>query len=574
MDYQRIMKVARGEIKAELVLKQAKIINVYSGEIEVGDIAIENGTIVGVGSYHGEVEHDINHKFVAPGFIDGHVHIESSMLTPPGFSRIVVPKGTTTVIADPHEIANVCGKKGIDFMLNSSEDIPLNVYMMIPSCVPATKDENNGATISVEDIASFKSHPRVIGLGEVMDYPSVIYGEEDIHKKIELMRDKKIDGHAPDVMGNDLNAYIAAGVQTDHECSIAESMIARIKRGMYVHLREGSQTRNTRALLKGLNKEYINRVLFCTDDKHPFDIKEEGHINFNVNLAIESGISPIDAIKMATLNAANCYGLSHLGGIAPNKQADLIVFSDLYHIEPEIVYYKGKIVAQNDKPLFKAKTNIPKAVVNTVHLDDQLSFDLYLDSSEVRVIGLIHNNITTHELIRKVKVENKKFVYDENIDILKLAVVERHHHTGNIGIGLVEGFGLKNGALAMTIAHDSHNLIIVGSSDSDMSIAANKIQEIQGGIVLVQDGKVSESLELEVGGIMTAHSEVIVQETLLKMKRKIQKMGLNPDVDDPFISLAFLALPVIPKLKLTDRGLFDVDLFKIVPIEINKKVEN
>jgi adenine deaminase len=574
MDYQRIMKVARGEIKAELVLKQAKIINVYSGEIEVGDIAIEDKTIVGIGSYHGEIEHDMHLKFVAPGFIDGHVHIESSMLTPPGFSKIVVPKGTTTVIADPHEIANVCGTKGIDFMLESSEDIPLNVYMMIPSCVPATKDENNGATISVADIESFKNHPRVIGLGEVMDYPSVIYGEADIHKKIELMRDKKIDGHAPDIMGKDLNAYIAAGVQTDHECSIAESMIERIKRGMYVHLREGSQTRNTRALLKGLHKEYINRVLFCTDDKHPFDIKEEGHINFNVNLAIESGVSPIDAIKMATLNAANCYGLSHLGGIAPNKQADLIVFSDLYHIEPETVYYKGKIVAQNDKPLFEATSKIPKAVINTVHLDDSLSFDLYLDSPEVRVIGLIHNNITTHELIRKVKVENKKFVYDKNVDILKLAVVERHHHTGNVGVGLVEGFGLKNGALAMTIAHDSHNLIMVGSSDRDMQIAAKKIQDIQGGIVLVQNGKVTESLELEVGGIMTAHSEVIVQETLLRMKRKIQKMGLNPEVDDPFISLAFLALPVIPKLKLTDRGLFDVDLFKIVPIEVNKKVKN
>jgi adenine deaminase len=388
------------------------------------------------------------------------------------------------------------------------------------------------------------------------------------------MRKMKIDGHAPDVMGNDLNAYIAAGVQTDHECSIVESMIERIKRGMYVHLREGSQTRNTRALLKGLNKDNINRVLFCTDDKHPFDIKEEGHINFNVNLAIDAGISPIDAIKMATLNAANCYGLNHLGGIAPNKQADLIVFSDLNHIKPEIVYYKGKIVAKDDKALFEVTSKIPKAVINTVHLDDQLSFDLYLDNNEVRVIGLIHNNITTHELIRKVKVENKKFVYDENIDILKLAVIERHKHTGNIGIGLVEGFGLKHGALAMTIAHDSHNLIIVGSSDKDMFIAAKKIQEIQGGIVLVQDGVVTESLELEVGGIMTAHSEVIVQETLLKMKRKIQKMGLNPDVDDPFISLAFLALPVIPKLKLTDRGLFDVDLFKIVPIEVNKKVKN
>lgn len=574
MDYKRMMKIARGEIKAELVLKNAKIINVYSGEIELGDIAIDHGKIVGVGSYQGEIEHDINFKFVSPGFIDGHVHIESSMLTPPGFARIVVPKGTTTIIADPHEIANVCGSKGIWFMLDNSGSIPLNVYMMIPSCVPATKEENNGEKITAKDIESLMGHPRVIGLGEVMDYPSVISGDDEIHEKLELMRSLIIDGHAPDVLGNDLNAYIAAGVMTDHECTIIESMIARIRKGMYVHLREGSQTRNTRALLKGLNKDNINRVLFCTDDKHPFDIKEEGHINFNVNLAIAAGINPIDAIKMATLNAATCYGLTNVGGIAPGKDADLFVFDDLYNIQPDTVYFKGKIVAQHGEPLFEAKTNIPPSVINTVHLEKNLSFKLKLKGPKVRVIGLIHNNITTKELIREVKVENNFFVYDPNVDILKLAVVERHHHTGNIGIGLVEGFGIKNGALAMTIAHDSHNLIIVGSSDEDMKIAAKKIQEIQGGIVLVQNGKVTEYLELEVGGIMTAHSETLVQETLLNMKQKIKKMGLNNDVDDPFISLAFLALPVIPKLKLTDRGLFDVDQFKIVKIDVDKKVLN
>ncbi|MBU1093707.1 MAG: adenine deaminase [Firmicutes bacterium] len=572
MDYKRIMKIARGEIKAQLVLKNAKIINVYSGEIELGDIAIEDGKIVGVGSYQGEIEHDINNRFVAPGFIDGHVHIESSMLTPPGFAKIVVPKGTTTIIADPHEIANVCGSKGIQFMLDNSKDIPLNVYMMIPSCVPATKEENSGAIVTAKDIKSFMDHPRVLGLGEVMDYPSVIYGDDEIHEKIELMREKIIDGHAPDVMGNDLNAYIAAGVMTDHECSIVESMMARIRKGMYVHLREGSQTRNTRALLKGLNKDNIHRVLFCTDDKHPFDIKEEGHINFNVNLAIKAGINPIDAIKMATLNAATCYNLPNVGGIAPGKDADLFIFDDLYNIEPETVYFKGKIVAVRGEALFEAKTNIPKEVIHTVHVEENLSFKLKLKGHRVRVIGLIHNNITTHELIREVQVENHEFVYNPKVDILKLAVIERHHHTGNVGIGLVEGFGIKNGALAMTIAHDSHNLIIVGSSDEDMLVAAKKIQEIQGGIVLVQDGKVSEYLELEVAGIMTAHSELLVQDTLLKMKKKIQKMGLNLEVDDPFISLAFLALPVIPKLKLTDRGLFDVDQFKIVSIDVDKKV--
>ncbi len=568
MDYEKLMKIARGEVKAELVLKNAQVIDVYGKTIEKNDIAIEDGKIVGVGSYQGIEEHDLKGKYVAPGLIDGHVHIESSMLTPYGFARIVVPKGTTTIIADPHEIANVCGKPGIEFMLDASKNIPLNVYMMIPSCVPATKDENSGAIVTAEDIESLMDKDRVLGLGEVMDYPSVVYGDSIIHKKIELMRGRVIDGHAPDVMGNDLNAYIAAGVMTDHECTIKESMLERIKRGMYVHLREGSQTRNTRALLPGLNKDNMSRVLFCTDDKHPFDIKKEGHINFNVNLAIDAGIDPVDAIAMATLNAATCYHLPYAGGIAPGKDADLFVFSDLKHIEPETVYFKGNIVAENDEPRFEMENHIPNVVLNTVHLDvDQISFDLYLKSAEVKVIGLIENNITTKQLRRTVKIKDGKFLYDETKDILKLAVIERHHHRKTVGLGLVEGFGFKDGALAMTVAHDSHNLIIVGSNDHDMRLAAEKIQVIQGGIVLVQKGEVIEYLPLEIGGIMTNASETHVQKTLLDMKEKIMNMGLRKEVSDPFISLAFLALPVIPDLKLTDRGLFDVNQFKIVSIE-------
>lgn len=568
MDYQKMMKIARGEMKAELVLKNAQVIDVYSKTIEKNDIAIEDGKIVGVGTYHGIEEHDLKGKYVSPGLIDGHVHIESSMLTPYGFARIVVPKGTTTVIADPHEIANVCGKKGIEFMLDASKNIPLNVYMMIPSCVPATKDENSGAVVTKEDIDSLMNRERVLGLGEVMDYPSVVNGDHIIHEKIELMKGRVIDGHAPDVIGNDLNAYIAAGVMTDHECTIKESMLERIKKGMYVHLREGSQTRNERALLPGLNADNMSRVLFCTDDKHPFDIKKEGHINFNVNLAIEAGIDPIDAIRMATLNAATCYNLPNAGGIAPGKDADLFVFSDLKHIEPETVYFKGVVVAENDEPLFEMENIIPDSVLNTVHLDQEhISFDLPLKSDRVKVIGLVQNNITTKKLTQRVKVKDGLFVYDETKDILKLAVIERHQKRHTVGIGLLEGFGIKNGALAMTVAHDSHNLIMVGSNDRDMQIAVEKIQDLQGGIVLVQHGVVIESLALEIGGIMTNASETHVQKTLLDMKEKIVGMGLNPDVSDPFISLAFLALPVIPDLKLTDRGLFDVNQFKIVPIE-------
>ena len=568
MNYKSIMKKARGEQKASLVLKNGRIINVYSGEIEELDIAIEDGKIIGIGTYNGIKEIDLKKMYVAPGLIDGHVHIESSMLTPPQFAKIVLPKGTTTIIADPHEIANVSGVPGIEFMLKSSEHIPLSVYMMIPSCVPATIDENAGAMITAHDIKKLKKHPRVLGLGEVMDYPSVIQGNTMIFEKIKVMNHHMIDGHAPDVIGNDLNAYITAGVMTDHECTMVISMQERIKRGMYVHLREGSATRNTKTLLKGLNKNNIHRVLFCTDDKHPEDIKNEGHINYNVNLAIEHGIDPIDAIRMATINAANCYHLPNIGGIAPGKDADLIIFDSLKKIEPLFVYKKGVLVASHGKALFEASTEVPDAVLNTVHLDlDQLSFSLQLKSNQVKVIGLIQNNITTHLLNRTVNVLNNQFVYDKHRDILKLAVIERHHNKKLIGIGLVEGFGFKNGALAMTIAHDSHNLIIVGSSDDDMRLAAEKINEIQGGIVLVRNGKVVHFLKLEVGGIMTNAESIVVSESLKYMKKEIKDMGLDQDIDDPFISLAFLALPVIPTLKLTDRGLFDVNQFKIVPIE-------
>ena len=568
MNYKSIMKKARGEQKASLVLKNGRIINVYSGEIEELDIAIEDGKIIGIGTYNGIKEIDLKKMYVAPGLIDGHVHIESSMLTPPQFAKIVLPKGTTTIIADPHEIANVSGVPGIEFMLKSSEHIPLSVYMMIPSCVPATIDENAGAMITAHDIKKLKKHPRVLGLGEVMDYPSVIQGNTMIFEKIKVMNHHMIDGHAPDVIGNDLNAYITAGVMTDHECTMVISMQERIKRGMYVHLREGSATRNTKTLLKGLNKNNIHRVLFCTDDKHPEDIKNEGHINYNVNLAIEHGIDPIDAIRMATINAANCYHLPNIGGIAPGKDADLIIFDSLKKIEPLFVYKKGVLVASHGKALFEASTEVPDAVLNTVHLDlDQLSFSLQLKSNQVKVIGLIQNNITTHLLNRTVNVTNNQFVYDKHADILKLAVIERHHNKKLIGIGLVEGFGFKNGALAMTIAHDSHNLIIVGSSDDDMRLAAEKINEIQGGIVLVRNGKVIHFLKLEVGGIMTNAESIVVSESLKYMKKEIKDMGLDHDIDDPFISLAFLALPVIPTLKLTDRGLFDVNQFKIVPIE-------
>jgi adenine deaminase len=563
-----LLRKARGLEKVQLVLKNCKIINVYTNEIEFGDIAIEDGMILGTGFYKGILEHDMKGLYVAPGLIDGHVHIESSMVTPPEFAKLVVPFGTTTVIADPHEIANVSGIEGIKFMLDSSEQIPLNVYMMIPSCVPATKEDMGGASISVYDIKSLLDHPRVIGLGEVMDYPAVIEGDPEIHQKIELMKKMNIDGHAPDVTGYDLNAYLLSGIMTDHECTKVDAMIERIRKGMYVHLREGSATKNTLDLLKGVKHQYLSRLLFCTDDKHPEDIGLEGHINFNVNLAISTGIDPIDAIKIATINAATCYHLKDVGAIAPGKFADLIVFDNLKHIVPSMVYKKGVLVAKSQKSLFKVFEKPPMTVLNTVRINpSELNFDLFLRKNKVRVIGLIEHNVTTNHLIREVILKDGKFDQSSNPDLLKIAVIERHHNTNQTALGLVHDFGHLEGAIAMTIAHDSHNLVVIGSDDNDMKLACKRIYEIQGGIVIVKKGKIQNELELEVSGIMTNKDSNLIKDKIKEMKEDVKLMGLSKKIDDPFLLLAFLSLPVIPKLKLTYRGLFDVEKFKLIDIE-------
>ncbi|MFP4177156.1 MAG: adenine deaminase [Acholeplasmataceae bacterium] len=566
MDYERIVDSARKKKKASLVLKGGRLVNVYDRTIRTADIAIEDGRIAGFGDYEGEQEVDLKGSFVAPGFIDGHVHIESSMVTPPEFARLVLPKGTTTVIADPHEIANVLGLPGIRFMLDASENIPLGVHVMLPSCVPATVHEKSGAVLRSDDLSALKDHPRVLGLGEVMDYVAVINNDPEIRKKIDLMPGRMVDGHAPDLVGDDLSAYIAAGVMTDHECTRVESLKERVAKGMYVHLREGSQTRNTQALLPGVSKDNSDRLLFCTDDKHPEDIVKEGHINYNVNLAIAHGIDPVDAIRMATLNAATCYGLQDIGGIAPGKRADLIVFDSLERIEPDRVYKDGVLVARKGKALFEAHFDVPASLTDTVRFAE-VDLSLRLKSDRVRVIGLVENNITTEALIRTVETKDGYFVPDPEQDILKIAVIERHHMTKKIGIGLVEGFGFTGGALAMTISHDSHNLVVIGSADSDMELAMSRIKTIKGGIVIVRNGAVASELPLEVGGIMTNRDGMDVQRELRAMKRELASMGLSERVADPFISLAFLCLPVIPKLKLTVDGLFDVEPFEHVPIE-------
>ncbi|GMQ59987.1 adenine deaminase [Vallitalea sediminicola] len=563
------VKVARGDKKAEFVLKNCKIVNVFNSKIEKGDIAIEEGVIVGIGEYEGVKEIDVKDRYVCPGFIDGHVHIESSMLTPPRFAKLVMPKGTTTVIEDPHEIANVCGLPGIDFMLKASEEVPLDVYVMLPSCVPSTEFENSGAVLLAKDLQLMKDRKNILGLGEVMNYPGVISCNKHVYDKLDLMKDMIIDGHAPGVMGKRLNAYITAGVMTDHECTKVEELEEKVSKGMYVHIREGSATRNLKDLIAGVTPQNSRRILFCTDDKQPYDIEKEGHINYNVRLAIEHGINPIMAIQMATINTAECYGLKNKGAIAPGYDADIIILDDeLNKINISDVYKQGKLVAKDGEALFDIEIIEDPRVLDTVKLEDidNISFDIPLKSSIVKVIQLIEHNIITKSVVRKVDVENNSFKYNSKLDILKLAVVERHKKTGNVGLGLVEGYGLKGGAVALTIAHDSHNIIAVGDNDEDMRVAIRELKRVKGGITICAGGLVLQTLPLEVGGLMTNASVGVVGNKIKEMDRIALEKGVNPHID-PFLTLAFLALPVIPELKLTDCGLFDVDKFTFVDIE-------
>lgn len=563
------MNMARGVEKAPLVLKNCQVVNVFNGQIDRGDIAIHEGTILGVGDYEGIEEIDMTGKYVCPGFIDGHVHIESSYLTPPQFAKLVMPMGTTTIIADPHEIANVCGMDGIRYMLDASEKLPLDVYVMLPSCVPCTDFENSGACLLASDLEGLMDDDHVLGLGEMMNYPGVIEGHPVVHDKLTLMKDHPIDGHAPLLAGEALNAYIAAGIKTDHECTTKEELLEKVGKGMYVHIREGSATRNLSALIGGVTEANSRRILFCTDDKEPMDILEEGHIDHNVRKAISLGLNPITAIQMASLNSAECYGLKKTGAIAPGYGADLLVLSDLETVAIEQVYKKGVLVAEGGQALFEAKPSKDDRVQNTVHIGEvaDIALDLPVPSGVANVIKLIDHEIITDAVVRKVATEDGHFVHDDRLDILKFAVVERHKGTGNVGLGLLEGYGLIHGAIGLTIGHDSHNLIVVGDNDEDMRLVIETLKNQAGGSCLCMDGQVLDTLPLEVGGIMTDASLEAVTEKVIDMNRLAKDMGVNRNIE-PFMTLAFMALPVIPELKLTDKGLFDVRRFDFIPVDV------
>lgn len=551
--------------KSELVLKNANIVNVFSHEIVKADVAIEKGIVVGIGNYEGINNIDLNGKYITPGFIDPHVHIESSMVSPSEFAKAIVPMGTTTIITDPHEIANVCGLEGIEYILKSSEELPLCVYSMLPSCVPATDFENSGARLEARDLEKYINHDRILGLGEMMNYPGVINQDKIVTDKLELAKKYKkyIDGHIPNISKEGLNGYILSGISTDHECSTVEEMIEKISLGMYVMIREGSAARNLETLIKGVNINNYQRCLFCTDDKHPQDILKNGHIDNNIRLAIKNNIDPIIAIKMATINVANCYNLQNIGAIAPGYIADIVVVDNLEEFNVLEVYKDGKLVGKDKKALFETREIENSNVTNTVNIDKLTKEDLKinLEKDIANVIGLLPHNLVTEKLIRKVDVENGVFKFNQNVDILKLVVIERHTNKKSIGLGLVENFKLKNGAIASTVAHDSHNIIVVGDNDEDIINAVDEIKKIGGGLSISSNNEILGSLSLPIAGLMSDKDINYVSENLENMLSiAYEKLNVSKDVE-PFMTLAFLALPVIPHIKITDKGLFDVDNF-------------
>ena len=561
-----------GELNSHYVLKNANIVNVFTKEILYGDIAIQNGMIVGIGKYKGDTELDLKGQYVCPGLIDAHVHIESTMVTPAGFAKTVMPCGTTTVIADPHEIANVSGLKGIEFMINQSENLPLHIYFMLPSCVPAASFENNGAKLMAADLKSLIDHPLVLGLGEVMDYPAVISAEEYILDKIVLAKTKVIDGHSPLLTGTSLNAYRVAGVDTDHECSTPQEAIERLRMGMYVQLREASAAHNVEAILKGLLESNIplERCVFCTDDRHLDDILSLGHMDHIIRKAIRIGLNPVDAISMATIQTANCYGLKTKGAIAPGYDADLLILKDLENFQVKDVMANGQWVVQNGKvkeELFK-NPDFDDQVANTVNMPvvTQEDFQISLKGNRANIIQLIPGQIETNKVVRDVDVTHGTYVHNPDKSICKIAVIERHKNLGNIGLGLIEGMGFKGGAISQSIAHDSHNVVVLGDNDTDMAIAANYIKTLQGGIVVVSNGHIIEELALPIAGLMSDKDPEYVMNKVKELIQHARKMGV-PDNIDPFLTLGFMPLPVIPNIRITDQGLFDSRAFKFITIE-------
>ncbi len=557
---QRLIAVAAGREKADLVLKNAKYLNVFSNEFLSGDIAVANGLIAGVGKYDGKTEIDVSGKLVLPGFIDAHIHLESSMVTPAEFAKAVVAHGTTTVITDPHEITNVMGIDGVEYMIQASQNLPIDVHFMMPSCVPATEIDESGAELDCKDIDLYLDNKKVLGLAEMMNYVGVINGDKNVLSKIVTSQahHKKIDGHAPELSGNDLNAYIAAGVYSDHECSTFENALEKLRKGQFIMIREGTAAHNLKALMPLLTQQYYSRCMFATDDKHPSDLLYGGHIDYIVKQALKNGADPIVALKTATHHAARYFLLNNKGAIASGYLADIVVVDNLEDFNVETVFKCGKLVFDGEVKDFSAPTvdeKLAEKCFDTFHLDSVTPSSFKVDG-KLGLIGLVGGELLTRNLgtADKIDVEN---------DILKIACIERHKGTNHIGVGYVKGYSLKSGAVATSVAHDSHNIITVGCNDDDIAVAVNAIKDSKGGIAVVENGKIKALLELPIAGLMSDEPLTTVNEKLENAKSSAYELGADKSID-PFMTLSFLSLPVIPSLRITTKGVFDAENWKML----------
>ncbi|NIN69361.1 MAG: adenine deaminase [Anaerolineae bacterium] len=562
----RLIRVARGEEGADLLFKNSRLVNVLSGEIHEADVAIADTRVVGIGDYEAKEVLDLDGAYLCPGLIDGHLHIESSMLRIPEFARVVVPHGTTTVITDPHEIANVLGLDGIRYMMESSKGNPLGVYFMLPSCVPSTDLETAGSRLMSYDLAPLLHEEWVVGVAEMMNYPGVLDRSPDVLERIGIASDKRIDGHAPHLGGKDLNAYIAAGICSDHESTSFEEAKEKLQRGMYIMIREGGVAKNMEELLPVVTPENARRCMFVSDDNDPADLLDNGHMDRVVRKAIGLGLEPMLAIQLATINPAEYFGLRHLGALAPGYRADMVVLDDFERFEVKKVFRGGQLVAEDGKMLASIAKRPPVPLRGTVNVAwiELEHFRIKGGSGRARVIGLTANQLVTKQFLEEVRTVDGLAVADVGRDILKLAVIERHLASGNMGLGFVKGFGLKKGALASSVAHDSHNIIVVGTNDLDMMTAAVQIVKMQGGLVVAADGSVVATLPLPIAGLMSEKSVEELRAEMEDVERAARDLGCT--VPNPFMAMSFLALPVIPRLKLTDKGLVDVKEFDFVPL--------
>jgi adenine deaminase len=565
----RWIAIARGDEPADLVLSGGSVLSVFTGEVFRANVAIADGHVVGVGDYQSGPQKDVSGKFLTPGFIDGHCHIESSKLNVDEFARAVLPSGTTTVVIDPHEMANVLGVRGVEYMLEASKGLPLGVYVMIPSCVPASEFESPASPLEAYDFAELLQRQRVVGIAEMMDYPSAIAGQAGVLSKMAMTGYRHVDGHAPGISGRDLNAYIVSGPSSDHECTTIAEALEKRRLGMWVMIREASMIRNLVDLLPLVQEYGTENTMFVTDDREAGTLLDEGHMNAIVRKAVANGLSPGDAVKLASLNVARYHGLQNLGAVAPTYAADILVLPNLTEFRPEMVFKNGELVAENGEARQFESPPAPSDVLSTVHLAETSAADFRIPVSgerTIRVVDIVRDQVLTRAGTAVPTVSAGETVADPAKDLVKLVVVERHHATGRMGKGFVRGFGLREGAMASTVAHDAHNVVVAGVSDGDMACAVGRLAEIGGGLAVSLNGAIVGDLPLEIGGLMSRLDARSVAERIAALEMSLRKMGV--ELDTPFMYLSFLALSVIPEMRVTDRGLVDVRSFEVVPLGV------